>query len=126
MAAYYGATTRKTDSATGGNPTAAIAAAESACTRSAIAACESTPAAPAEARAVSSTKSAAAVATAAAHGCVATAATASTAMASRVLSKSRCAHGQQGRKRTDEKSDFSLHDTYSDAAFGVHRHGLVA
>jgi len=54
-----------------------------------------------------------------AHGCVATAtaSTATSAMASRVLSKSRCAHGQKGRKRTDEKADFGLHNTDSDAAF---------
>jgi hypothetical protein len=108
MGADYGATTGETGRVSAAKSAAAIASCNSTATSGST-----------KATAVTSTKPAA-VATST-HRCVTTAAASTTATttavsATAVLSKGRRANGQQDRKRTDEKADFGLHNTYSDAS----------
>jgi hypothetical protein len=104
MGADYGATTGETGRVSAAKSAAAIASCNSTATSGST-----------KATAVTSTKPAA-VATST-HRCVTTAAASTTAVsATAVLSKGRRANGQQDRKRTDEKPDFGLHNTYSDAS----------
>jgi hypothetical protein len=115
MAADYGATTSNASYLTAAKSAAAIAARNSTATSDSTKATAVTSTKPA---AVTSTKPAA-VATST-HRCVTAAATSTaastTVSATAVLSKGRRAHGQQDRKRTDEKADLGLHNTYSDAS----------
>jgi hypothetical protein len=103
MGADYGATTTETGRVSATKSAAAIAACNSTATSGST-----------KATAVTSTNSTA-VATST-HRCVTTPATTTAVSATAVLSKGRCAGGQQDRKRTDEKADFGLHNTYSDAS----------
>jgi hypothetical protein len=117
MAADYGATTSNAG-VTAAKSAAAIAAGNS------TAASDSTKATAAtstKAPAVTSTKPAAVASSTHRGVTTATSTTSTTAAtsavsATAVLSKGGRAHGQQDRKRTDEKADFGLHITYSDAS----------
>jgi hypothetical protein len=105
MGADYGATTGETGRVSAAKSAAAIASCNSTATSGST-----------KATAVTSTTKPAAVATST-HRCVTAAAASTTAVsATAVLSKGRRANGQQDRKRTDEKADFGLHNTYSDAS----------